>query len=136
MSDGHEHDDEHDAADAHHDHDFDGEPAKELSPGEPHTPNWVPLVGVAVFVAGALFLVTQREAAPPDAAGAKPPTPAAQTVAQPQQPQPRPIQAQPRPAPAGSDSPLKKLTPDQIKDLQKRVQEAREKKQQEGGGAK
>lgn len=138
MSDGHDHDHD-DAADAHHDHDFDGEPAKELPPDEPHTPGWVPLVGAAVFVVGAVFLVTQREAAPPGSEDGKPAT--AQTVAAPQQPRPaQPVQAQPRPAqpgqaqPAGSDAAnVKRLTPDQIKDLQKRIQDAKQKKEAAGG---
>lgn len=139
MSDGHEHDD-HDDADAHHDH-FDGEPATALGPDEPQTPGWVPLVGAFVFVAGAVFFVTQREALPTSASAKDGPAAnAAQTVAAPQQPRPiQPIQAQPRPAqaqpPAAADSAdlggVKRLSPDQLKDLQKRIQEAKAKQQQQ-----
>jgi hypothetical protein len=149
MSDGHEHDHD-DAADAHHDHDFDGEPVKELAPDEPRTPGWVPLVGAAVFVLGAVFLLTRGDAEPPGGSGEKgdahaghdhPPLPPAAAAPQ-QQPRPvQPIQAPARPVqpgqpmPAGSDQPnVKKLTPEQIKDLQKRVLEAKQKR--EAGEAK
>jgi hypothetical protein len=140
MSDGHEHDHDHDdAADAHHDH-FDNEPARELGPDEPHTPGWVPMVGAAIFVIGAVLFVTQREATP--ASGANDGAPGTQqTVAAPMQPRPvqplqaQPAQGQPRPAASGGPQGIKQLNPDQVKDLQKRIQEARQ-KAQEAGGAK
>ncbi|MBK8252077.1 MAG: hypothetical protein IPK82_05350 [Polyangiaceae bacterium] len=131
MSDAHGHESDHD--DAHDDHGFDGEPVKELGPDEPQTPNWLPLVGILVFVAGAVFFVTQREAPVKDA---KEPAKAEQIVAKPMEPKPaQPVQARPVPQPAGSDAPIKKLTPDQVKDLQKRLQEV-QKQRQEAGGAK
>jgi hypothetical protein len=146
MSDGHDHEHD-DAADAHDHHDFDGEPAKELGPDEPHTPGWVPLVGAALFVAGAVFLVTQREPTPAGASGAKEGAAAApQTAAAAPQPRPAPQpRAVPPPRPAagapGQPQPgatglpnVKKLTPDQVQDLQKRINEAKQK--QEAGGAK
>ncbi|MEZ4298313.1 MAG: hypothetical protein R3B70_25395 [Polyangiaceae bacterium] len=138
MSDAHDDHGHEDAGDDHHDHPFDGEPAKELGPGEPMTPGWLPMVGAALFVLGAIFFLTQREAGPAD--GAKPaaePTPAAETVAQPQQPRPTlPVQARTAPVPpgpGGADNPIRKLSPDQVKDLQKRIQEAQQKRQEAGG---
>lgn len=136
MSDGHDHDlHDDDEADAHHDdHGFDGEPAKELAPGEPLTPGWVPLVGAAIFVLGAVFLVTQQDDA---ASGAADPPATPQTVAQPQPaPEAQPARPAAQPArPAGSGLPnVRKLTPDQIHDLQKRIQDAR--KAKEAGGDK
>lgn len=152
MSDGHDHEHD-DAADAHHDHDFDGEPAKELGPDEPQTPGWLPLVGAAVFVLGAVLFLMMRDGEPSGAGeddhAGHGHAPAQQTVAVPQPPRPaqaqppRPTLAQPRPGagapgqaqPGDSALPnVKRLTPDQVKDLQKRIQEAKAKK--EAGGAK
>ena len=134
MSDGHGHDSEHDdAAEAHDDHGFDGEPARELGPEEPMTPMWLPGLGAAIFTLGAIYLLasgdaeTQGNAAPP-----KPAAPAMTTAA------PRPLPA-PAAAPPGSADPTqRKLSPDQFKELQKRIQEAQEKRKQQQGadGAK
>jgi len=136
MSDAHDHDHE-DAADAHHDHDFDGEPAKELSPDEPHTPGWVPLLGAALFVLGGVYFLMQGDGGSGGSGAAT----TQQTVAMPQQPRPaQPLQAPARAgqpgqaAPAGSDPApaVKKLTPDQVKDLQKKIQEAKQKREAAG----
>ncbi|WP_437875955.1 hypothetical protein [Sorangium sp. So ce513] len=44
----------HDASDHHG---FDGEPARALPPDEPPTPNWVPALGLAVFVVAGVTLL-------------------------------------------------------------------------------
>lgn len=136
MSDAHEKD--HDgAADAHHDHDFDGEPARTLGPDEAPTPGWVSGVGAAVFaLAGVYFLVGGSEPAAPGksapAAQAAPPPAATQVgaTALPARP--------PSGAPSGAAAvdALKKMSPDQMKDLQRRIQEAAQKAKPQGDGAK
>ncbi len=78
-------------------HGFDGEPARALPADEPPTPNWVPALGLAVFVvAGVTFLAMSSgddgaagRAAP---AGSAPPAAA----------EARPAAAGARPAPAGA----------------------------------
>lgn len=134
MSDGHGHEHD-DAADAHDDHGFDGEPAKELSPGEPMTPGWLPLVGAALFGLAAVYLVASRDAEPGAATGAAT-APAAQQPAKQivatAMPQPRPS-APPRPAASGTSLPaIRKLTPDEVKEAGRRLQEAQKKKAAEG----
>lgn len=58
--DDHGHDDHGDAAHAHHD-DFDPEPARELSAGEPRTPVWMPILGAGLALAGAVYLFVSSE---------------------------------------------------------------------------
>jgi hypothetical protein len=118
-------------AHAHDDHEvFDGEPTRELSPGEPRSPAWLPALGAAIFAAAAVYMLTGND---PAAAGttpaAKTPTEAAPTPPQPAQPA-QPVQVQPaQPQPAGSAQPgdVRKLSPDQVKELQKKIEEARAK---------
>jgi hypothetical protein len=134
MSDGHEHDAHEGAADAHHDHGFDGEPATELGPDEPMTPGWLPALGGVLFVGLALFgLAESRDSmgAGKPAASADANANAAQTAAQPVQQAPRPVQMPTRPqalpstmAPAqnapGSPE-IKRLPPSEIKDVMERL---------------
>jgi hypothetical protein len=48
------------AAHAHDAHDdFDPEPATELSPGEPKSPSWLPLLGVGLFLAGGIWFLAR-----------------------------------------------------------------------------
>ncbi|WP_437588703.1 hypothetical protein [Sorangium sp. So ce1000] len=69
-------------------HGFDGEPARALPADEPPTPNWVPALGLAVFVvAGVTFLAMSSD---DGAAGQAAPAGA------------RPAAAEARPAPAGA----------------------------------
>lgn len=113
---------DHDDAHAAHAHDFDGEPATELSPDEPRTPGWLPLVGAAVFTIVAVYFLARPSAPATDdganagevGAVARPqaPTPAAT------QPQPRILQMPATAAPtasAGSSAkaPPRQLTPEQ-----------------------
>lgn len=121
MSDGHDHEHD-DAADAHDDHGFDGEPATALSPGETPTPGWLPAIGAALFVAAAVFFLVQGD----DAPEAKP-TPAPQVVATAAPPRAMPAPARPG-SPAGAGTPsVRKLDPSQMKDVQQRIDEARKK---------
>ncbi len=132
MSDGHEHDAHEGAADAHDDHGFDGEPAKELGPDEPMTPGWLPAVGGVLFVGLAFFgLIESRDGL----AGPKPAATAAATAtqiaAQPVQPPARPTQIPSRPQPLApglqpaQNNPgtpeIKKLPPAEIKQILDRL---------------
>lgn len=132
MSHGHDTDHEHDdAAEAHDDHGFDGEPARELSPGEPMTPLWMPVVGAVLFVLVAVyFLATSDAKASSETGGSARPAAAAQTVAAPVTPRPLATAAA-----AAADRPAvpRKISPDQLKDLQRRIQEQQKKKQAEEG---
>src|SRR5262249_33919656 len=114
-----------------------GEPARTLGPDENPTPGWVPGVGAAVFVlAGIYFLSGSSEPSTPGAAAsaqAAPPPAATQIVA-------TAIPARPPPAApggntAGADA-IRKMSPDQLKDLQRRIQEASQKAKPQGDGAK
>jgi hypothetical protein len=139
MSDAHEKD--HDgAADAHHDHDFDGEPARTLGPDEAPTPGWVSGVGAAVFaLAGVYFLAGDSAPSGPEKPAkaapvvqAAPPPAATQVVATAMPARP------PSGAPSGSAAidALKRMPPEQMKDLQRRIQEAAQKAKPQGDGAK
>lgn len=125
-------------AHAHHDHDhFDGEPAHELSPGEPRTPGWLPAVGLALFTVGAIWLLVSGDAdkAEPVAAADTKPAAAAPAHAPPPE-NGHPARMRPRPGrgtppPAAGTAGVRKLTPDQIEELKKRIEKAR---QQRGVG--
>lgn len=139
MSDGHDHDAHEGAADAHHDHGFDGEPAKELGPGEPMTPGWVPALGGALFVGLAIFglLASHEEGT------AAPAPPSSQTAAAEGAPAPRAVQlpstmrpSRPDlptpgnpPADGAGSPPIKRLTPQQIQEVQQRLNEKRQQQQ-------
>ena len=142
MSDGHEHDAHDSAADAHHDHGFDGEPAKELGPDEPMTPGWIPALGGALFLilalAGVIMsrdgLDAANNATNPGAANnAKP---GAQTVAQPAEQAPRPAILPTRPQvqklepdSAGGNTArptMNRLGPNEQKELEERLKKVME----------
>lgn len=139
MSDGHDHDAHEGAADAHHDHGFDGEPARELGPGEPMTPGWVPAVGGALFVGLATFGLLASH----DEGAAAPAPPSSQTAAAEAAPPPRAVQlpstmrpsrpdlptpgqgaagAKP-PADGAGSPPIKRLSPQEIQEVQRRINE-------------
>ncbi len=142
MSDGHDHDAQEGAADAHDDHGFDGEPARELAPGEPMTPGWVPAVGGALFIGLALFglLASSAEGttapAPPSSATAAPegtPPPRAvqlPSTMRPSRPDLPPGQGAKPPADGAGSPPIKRLTPQQIQEVQQRINDKRQ--QQKG----
>ncbi len=64
-----DHHDDHDAHEAHGHDDFDPEPARELSPGEPRTPNWVPLLGAVLFLVGGVYFFASGAEADAQTAG-------------------------------------------------------------------
>jgi len=152
MSDGHDHDAD-EGASAHDDHGFDGEPAKELGEGEPMTPGWVPAIGGALFVGLAIFgLVESQDGQSATTAGAPPSSAnaAAEAAPKPVQALPSTMRPAPRPlaqpgadgAPPGGQAPaavpdgagsppIKRLSPREIQEVQRRIQEKM--KQQPGG---
>lgn len=64
-----DHHDDHDAHEAHGHDDFDPEPARELSPGEPRTPSWVPLLGAVLFLVGGVYFFASGADADAQTAG-------------------------------------------------------------------
>jgi hypothetical protein len=105
-----------------HDHDFDGEPTDVLPADEPRTPGWLPALGVVLFATAAVaFLATRDSTAQP----AAPATEKAAAVQAPAPPQQRPQQAAaptPSPAQSGADAALRRLSPDQLRTLQKQIE--------------
>ncbi|WP_437763700.1 hypothetical protein WMF27_39530 [Sorangium sp. So ce281] len=137
-------------------HGFDGEPARALPADEPPTPNWVPALGLAVFVVAGVTCLAMNsdddgaagQAAPagarpaaaevrPAAAGARPAAAAARPAAQPGArpaaptgPAAGPAAETLRAGAAGTAAPgpanLRKLTPQEV-DLVRKRMEARQK---------
>jgi len=121
---------------AHDSHDFDGEPVKVLAPDEPRTPGWVPALGLLLFVgAGIAVLVCGQADAKTTATGA-PDSAAAPAAAPVKAPSPLPSIVQnpgQNAAPGASGAPaLTRLTPEQAKALQQRIDEARARQPQGG----
>jgi len=110
------------APDAHDAHVFNAEPVDTLPADEPRTPGWLPLLGLGLFVsAGVYFLVTGDHA---DA------TPKLTPMDMPAPPAPPQAAAQPAhvapAAPPGADG-LRKMNPQQMEELRKRIEAARTK---------
>lgn len=110
------------AAIDHDDHAFDGEPTEVLGEDEPRTPAWMPVLGAVLFVSAAVAFLAMREpAAQPGASAEKPAAAAPQRPAQPAQaaqaaaPTPPPAQS------AAADA-LRRLTPEQMRGLQKQIE--------------
>ena len=122
--------DTHAAAD--HDHAFDGEPTDELPADEPRTPGWLPALGAVLFISVAVaFLVTREGTAQP----AAPAPEKAAVVAAPAAPpvlQQRIAMPTPTPAASSADAALRRLSPDQLKALQKQIEAMKAK---QGGAA-
>jgi hypothetical protein len=119
MAAGHGHD--HDAA-AHDAHDdFDPEPAKELGPGEPRSPAWLPLLGACLFLAGGVYFLTSGNEAKAGAAPSASAAPAKPAVAPPAPPPPPAPTA--RATAAGSGRPA--LDPEQRQKMLDRARQAR-----------
>lgn len=99
--------------DAHDAHAFTGEPVEVLPADEPRTPGWLPLLGIALFTGAAVaFLVDQSG---PGTGVAAPVTKTAPTPAA----TPAPPAAGPG---AGADA-MHKLSPEQIQQMRKRLEE-------------
>jgi ABC-type Zn2+ transport system substrate-binding protein/surface adhesin len=80
MSDSHGHDGhEHDEHDEHDAHDHHGPPP----PAEPDSPAWLPVVGIAFFVALGIWYGLRPSDPPPDAAAAAAPASEAAPVGKP-----------------------------------------------------
>jgi hypothetical protein len=90
----------HDGPAGHDDHGFTGEPVQVLAPDEPRTPGWLPLLGAALFTALAVFLLVTHGGSPAGAAGG---------------------------ATAGAEATAAPVSPEQLQELRKRVDEARAK---------
>lgn len=119
-----------DHADHHHEA-FDAEPATELSAGEPESPLWLPVLGLALFAAVGVWWSLGEDGE--TAAGPSSPSVTATAAAAP----PRPAAAPRSPTPPGAAPDggrpgrgrvqANKLDPAAIEKLRKRLQEAREK---------
>lgn len=113
---------------ADHDHAFDGEPIDELPADEPRTPGWIPVLGVVLFVTAAVaFLAARESTAQPDAPAPEKAAVEAPAAPPPQpQPQPQPQRVAqpiaPSPAAASADAALRRLSPDQLRALQKQIE--------------
>lgn len=134
------HDAHADASAGHHDaHDhFDNEPATELGADETRTPNWVPYLGLALFFSAGLACLLcgdDDKAAADKPVAAEAQVAAAQPVAPPVKMPEMPIRPavpiQPTPVGQGDPNPLKRLSPEQAKELQKLIEQRR----QQGGAA-
>lgn len=117
----------HAAGPLHGHDDFDPEPTNELSPGEPRTPLWLSGLGAALFLLGAVyFLLPDTGAAPANGADAAP-APVEVAAAPKEAAAMRPTTPPPADAPTREEgaSAAKKLSPEQLAELRKRVEEMR-----------
>jgi hypothetical protein len=119
------------AAEAHdaHAEPFDGEPARTLSPGEPRTPVWLPILGLVIFVTAGIALLVGAGGPP-----AEPPAKQAENTAAAPAATRAPPAATPLPQPgAAASAPpegtLRQLSPAQMELLKKRLEQAKQKKQ-------
>jgi len=127
-------DDGHGSSGDHADHDheaFDAQPATELSPGEPESPLWLPVVGLALFAGvGLWWSMGEEESATEAAATAtvSAPAPPPEAVAKRPQRPPR-LDVAPHGTAAPKLGPIKggKLDPQKLLELRRRIQEQREK---------
>lgn len=117
-----------------HDHAFDGEPTDVLPEDEPRTPGWLPVLGAVIFVSAAVaFLATREPAAQPTAPAAEKPVAAAVAPQLQQLVRPAPAAAPaPPPAQSGAADTLRRLTPEQIRGLQKQIEGMKAKQAAEG----
>ncbi len=109
-----------------HHHDFDPEPTRVLPPDEPRTPLWVPLLGLALFaVAGTWALLFSGDSSE-GAASQKSETTKAVPADLPVQPVTPPPQLRvPAPGAAPSVPSVQRLSPEQAKALQERLEQMR-----------
>lgn len=96
---------------------FTGEPVQELAADEPRTPGWLPLLGIGLFTAAAVVFLAGRDSA----AGAAKPEPVAPAAA------PQPAAPAPAPPPPSASARPRQLSPEQIKQLQKRADDMKAK---------
>jgi len=111
-------------------HIFDDEPVHELPADEPKTPGWVPALGLGIFlVVLVTWLAKGNQPAATDVT-AEPGSAAAPAATAPPPPPPQPAAPQPLPRPVapGSAAPARQLTPEQAKELQKRIDEMKQRR--------
>jgi hypothetical protein len=110
------------AAHAHDAHDdFDPEPATQLSPGEPTSPAWLPVLGICLFLAGGIWFLARGG---DDKNGAAPSASAAASAAAAPAAPPRPAgSASARPP---GQSPNQMLDREQRKAIQDRIDKMRQ----------
>ncbi len=111
-----------------HQHAFDPEPVRVLPPDEPRTPLWVPLLGLALFViAGTWVLLFSGGSGPegqgPDKQSAAKTTPPSELAVQPVAPPPQ--MRLPTPGATPSSPSVQRLSPEQAKALQERLEQMR-----------
>jgi hypothetical protein len=103
--------------DAHDAHAFTGEPVDVLPADEPRTPGWLPLLGIALFTAAAIVFLAGQGA---------PSVPITTPVVKPALAPPPPASAEPAAAGSGTGAvadAIRKLSPDQIVQMRKRLEE-------------
>ena len=111
-------------ADLHQDeHPFDDTPASALPADEPRTPGWLPVVGLALLLAALVAVLVSGDETPRSEAPA-PAREAAQAANERPADAPVAVRAAPVPGSAGAP-PRPQRTPEQRKELQKRIDEAR-----------
>jgi hypothetical protein len=124
--------------DKHEGHDvFDDAPVRELPPDEPRTPGWIPALGLGLLVV-TLVVWMARSGGPAPAATAETGSASAPVQAAPP-PQGQPVPPQPvmpkgGPQAAGS-GPARQMTPEQAKELQKRIEEMKAARARAAGSA-
>jgi hypothetical protein len=135
--------DAHESHDAHDAHDFDGEPIKELPADEPLTPSWLPVLGFVLFFAAGIFALSMGtdDASKPSSEPPKP-APQMQVPAAPEpqnrapaqlpgaQVQPNPNQPIPQTPPGVGSGAMRRLSPDEVKKLQERIEAAKAQREQ------
>jgi hypothetical protein len=109
--------------DAHESHTFDAEPVKELASDEPRTPGWIPVLGIALFTAAAVYALTIG-GDPPASQEPKAAEATAQ-VAQVAPPAPPTPAARPAPAAPAPPATVQKLAPEEAKQLTEKIKGAR-----------
>jgi len=110
-------------------HSFDDEPVHELPADEPRTPGWVPGLGLGIFLVTLVTLLARgNQAAAPNVATPEPLVPAQAAAPPPPATQPPVPMPLPRPTAAGSAAPVRQLTPEQTKELQKRIEEMKQRR--------
>jgi hypothetical protein len=112
---------------AHDDaHAFDGEPARALPEDEPRTPGWIPALGFALFFASAAYFIATSEGAPAPSGEAPATTTSAASAA--------PSASASARADAKALSSVMQRSPEQVKELQRRIEELRKKRAADAPG--
>jgi hypothetical protein len=118
-----------DGTDLHHHHDddhaFDDTPASALPADEPRTPGWLPAVGLALLLAALVAVLASGDEAPRSAVPVSEPAPAAAEAAAERPANPPTAVRAPTGIASAIAQPRPPRTPEQRKELQKRIEDAR-----------